>query len=189
MMPGGSLRLTGDLHTRLLLDQAPRRVRDLVLRRALRAAGKIVLARARELAPVRATRKKKDGTRVRGGTLRRSLRVRAMKRTRKGRIGVVVQSAAGNFGGKAFYTGLQEFGWRVGRRSAGGRRGKKQARATLAARAEAARGALAADQRRLVPGKHFMQRAFDETVESSQRAVVEAVRAALVLEERSARHG
>lgn len=51
------------------------------------------------------------------GKLRRSLKVRAIKRSRK-KLGVTVTTGADGsaFKGKAFYGGFQEFGWKTGKR-------------------------------------------------------------------------
>lgn len=44
------------------------------------------------------------------GQLRDSLKIRAMKRSRNGRIGVTIQSRAGDFKGREFYGAFQEYG-------------------------------------------------------------------------------
>lgn len=67
------------------------------LRKATREAAKVVLDEAKRLAPVAS------------GALKRSLRVRALKRSRV-KQGHQVQTGEGFFKGETFYGGFQEYG-------------------------------------------------------------------------------
>ena len=68
------------------------------------------------------------------GALRNSLRVRAMTRMRKSVLGMKVVTGKGFFTGETFYGAFVEFGHKIGSRKLG-------------------------DQRKDVPGKHFIQEA------------------------------
>lgn len=126
-----SLIITGNVRlTRMLNALASNKARE-VHRKALRRAIKPVLEEARLRAPVRS------------GAFRKSLTVRATKRSRKS-IGVHVTQRRGMFKGKEFYGGFQEFGWRLGTR-------KKQYRRKGKTRVE--------DTRKKIPGKWFMRQA------------------------------
>lgn len=71
----------------------------------------------------------------RTGALRKAIRVRATKRSRV-YIGARVVVGKEWFTGEQFYGGFQEWGWRTGKRGA--------------------------SKRRPVPGKHFLQQAYDQ---------------------------
>lgn len=79
------------------------------LRKALRAGAKIVAATARQMAPKRT------------GAVKRSIKVKAMKRSR-GRLGVQVVTGEGWFIGPEFYAAFVELGHHIGRRGLGGQR-------------------------------------------------------------------
>ncbi len=98
-----------------------------VLRKALRAGAKIVQARAKQNIP-------QGGT----GVLSRSLKVRAMRRTRRQRIGVAVETREGWYKGEAFYGAFVEFGHRQGSRKLG-------------------------DARKQIEGKHYIEKAAEQT--------------------------
>lgn len=69
-----------------------------ILRSAMREAAKPMLADAKRRAPVLT------------GQLRKSLKIRAMKRRSKGQVGVVISTAKGFFKGDEFYGAFHEFG-------------------------------------------------------------------------------
>lgn len=95
--------------TRRLNELEPK-VRKKIIRQAMRPAMKMI----RQDAIARAPRKT--------GQLRKSIKVRAFKRSRT-KIGVSVTTAKGWFKGEAFYGGFQEWGWKQGKRALGaGRR-------------------------------------------------------------------
>jgi len=91
-----------------------------VLRKAMRAGAKVILPAA------------KANTPLDSGQLKRSIRVRATKRSRT-HVGITVVTGKEFFKGDFYYGGMQEFGWKTGRRGTG--------------------------NRRPVPGKHFLQKA------------------------------
>ena len=73
------------------------------------------------------------------GALRSAIRVRAMTRMRQGTVGVKVD-LRGGVTGEQFYGSFQEFGFKVGRRALG-------------------------SQRTQIPGKHFLEIAFNTNKE------------------------
>lgn len=117
------------------------------IRKASRAALRPVLDQVRTTAPKRT------------GQLSRSVKVRALTRSRS-RVGARVSvSARSNFKGKAFYAGFQEYGWKVGRRVRNSDLGmdpKNWARRTATQKAEAAKRNAA---RRQVKGTEWMKKA------------------------------
>lgn len=143
-----TLTLQGGKELERKLKTLPTRIRNKVVRTALRSGAKLVQAETKQLAPV-AT-----------GLLRKSLKVRAMKR-KKGRIGINVQMGAGDYKGETFYGAFVEYGHKVGKRP-----GKLD---------------KAADSRGSVAGKHFMDEAFEnkaqdaaDLIESQLKAGIEA---------------
>jgi len=86
------------------------KVRKKIIRQAIRPAMKIVQRDAIARAP-----------RGESGLLKKSIKVRAFKRSRT-KIGVSVSTAKGWFKGDAFYGGFQEWGWKQGKRSLGSMR-------------------------------------------------------------------
>ena len=111
---------------RKLLALEPKVARK-VLRKALRAGAKIVHARAKQNIP-------QGGT----GVFARSLKVRAMKRTRRKTIGVAVETREGWYKGEAFYGAFVEFGHKQGSRKLG-------------------------DARKQIEGKHYIEKAAEQT--------------------------
>ena len=111
---------------RKLLSLEPR-IAKKVLRKALRAGAKIIHARAKQNIPTGGS-----------GVLARSIKVRAMKRTRKQRIGVAVETREGWYKGEAFYGAFVEFGHKQGSRKLG-------------------------DARKQIEGKHYIEKAADQT--------------------------
>lgn len=96
------------------------------VKKAMRKAAKPIQKAAQQLAPKRT------------GQLRRSIKVRAMRRSRV-RFGVRVVTSPGKnlFTGKTFYGAFQEFGWKTGKRGS--------------------------EKRRPVEGKHFLEEAAKQT--------------------------
>jgi len=106
------------------IQKLPAKVQNQILTRALRAGAKDVLPTAKQLAP-------KDT-----GTLRKSLKVRVLRATRKGvkKLDVTTNKSNNLYTGKTFYGAFQEFGWKSGKR------GKS-------------------NSRRPIAGKHFLEQA------------------------------
>lgn len=81
-----------------LFRSLPLELQKKALRKAARAAGKIVAASAKSLAPVKT------------GALRNAIKVRAMRRSRKPRVGIIVGPSARDFVGDQFYAAMIEYG-------------------------------------------------------------------------------
>lgn len=133
-----TIRLEGAKEIEAKLHRLPPVVERKLARQSLRAGAKIVQAQAKADAPRKT------------GFLASQIKVRAAQR-RRGRIGVVVQTAKGFFKGDSFYGAFQEMGFRIGPRRLG-------------------------DARRFVDGKHFMQRAFDSTKQRAADTVLESLK-------------
>lgn len=117
---GGAFRVTvqGDKKLLAKLNRLGRTEANKVIRTALRAGSKTIADETKRLAPVgqdRGSHKK--------GTLKRAIKVRAMKRKR-GRIGTMVQIGQGFFKGATFYGGFVALGHKIGSRKLGGSRGQ-----------------------------------------------------------------
>lgn len=110
--PGVTFRLTGNRRLDRLFQTLPVKVQKKVLRKPLREAAKVIQKQAKRNAP-------KDT-----GLLRRSLRVRAGRRSRrfKNTVRIVVITGEGFFKGETFYGAFQEFGWKLGKRGTPNRR-------------------------------------------------------------------
>ncbi len=117
-----------------------------VLRPALRDASRIVLDRARQLAPRRSGRLAAGKWTIRAATGRKGIvGVRVNSPTRE-QLGIPATATG-------FYPYSQEFGWVAGRRRAGSLRGKSHAAQTRR------RIALAKGTARKIPGRRFMHAA------------------------------
>jgi HK97 gp10 family phage protein len=127
----------GDRELKRKLNQLANKEVKKIVRQAMRAGAKVILPRARANAPVGAT-----------GNLRRAIKVRAAKRSRK-YIGINVTLGKGFFQGDEFYGAFQEFGWKTGKRKS--------------------------SNRREVPGKHFFERAARETGKAAGDAVIATI--------------
>ena len=97
-MAAERLIVTGARETIAALGLMETALEKKVLRTAMREAARPILEHAKAHAPVRT------------GLARRSLKIRAIKRTRKGNVGVVVQTRDGDFKGDAFYVSFYEYG-------------------------------------------------------------------------------
>jgi HK97 gp10 family phage protein len=108
-----------------------------VITRAARTAMRPVMQAAKGYAP-------KDS-----GNLRKAIKLRALKKNRRGNIGVRVAISDQWFVGKMFYGAFQEFGWHVGKRDKSLRWGRQW------------RGiGTAKDTREFHEGEHFMEQAY-----------------------------
>lgn len=119
---------------------------------AIRKASRVALKPVAEAAKSNAPRKT--------GTLARSVKVKAITRSRS-RVGSrVTTSGDGNaFSGETYYGGFQEYGWKAGRRTRDADLGITRAvRRNAAQKAEATRRNNA---RRSIAGTQFMKRAAD----------------------------
>jgi hypothetical protein len=111
-----------DKINRILLT-LPKSIRNKILRQELRKFGKELVAPSKAATPVRS------------GKLRKSVKVRAQKRTRSS-VGVVVGYSEKPFAGDTFYGAFLEWGWRIGKRPS--------------------RAAKANDNRPQVPGRRML---------------------------------
>lgn len=113
------------------------------IRKGCRAGAKIVQAAAKQTVPKKT------------GLLRKSIKVRAIKRTRT-KIGVNVTTGktASLFTGKTYYGAFQEWGWKVGKRPGKG----------------------SADNRRKIPGKFFLKKAATSSAGEVGRVASETIK-------------
>lgn len=138
--------LTGDAELNRKLMQLKGSQAKSAIRKASRVALKPVAEAAKQGAPRRR------------GALGRSIKVRAIKRSRS-RVGARVTTGkdASQFKGKTFYGGFQEYGWQAGRRTRNADLGvsrRKRRTASQTAKANARNAA-----RRRIPGTFFMKKA------------------------------
>lgn len=147
-MAAMTFKLTGDKRLDRKFAALPMKVEKKILRQALRPAAKLILDSARQNAPVDT------------GALRKSLAVRAGKRTRKGTVRVQVQTSDGMFTGKTFYGAFQELGHHRGKRSLG-------------------------SGRPMIPGKHYIKRAFDSRKFAAQVLAQSLIAEGILREARS----
>jgi hypothetical protein len=108
-MASRTVILTGDKKLNRLLKDLAGKDGKAAVRKAARPALKPVLNAAKQFSP-------EDE-----GTLVRSLKIRALKRSRR-HFGAQAQTKDGNFKGKTFYGGFQEWGWKQGKRGSAGRK-------------------------------------------------------------------
>lgn len=140
MADGFAIQVKGGAALRRKLRELADKDVKAVMRKALRAGAKVVLPEARSNAPVLT------------GKLKRNIRVRSAKRSRR-YVGATVTTSEGFFKGDDFYTAFQEFGWRKGKRGPNAwrinKKGKRVRRRSKFQQIAFGR----------VPGKHFMERA------------------------------
>jgi len=109
MSVSGSINSADLSHVLKKLREFPGKVERRALSKAGRAATKEIANRAKELAPVQQKPKRGKQLRSPRGRLKKSIKVRAMKRKR-GRVGFRVTTGAGEFKGDTFYGGMVEYG-------------------------------------------------------------------------------
>lgn len=130
--------LVGDTELREKLRELTNAEARKAVQGATRESAKVIAAQVKSNAPVKS------------GSLRRSIKVRAIRRSRK-RIGMRITTWSGDnlYQGKQFYAAFQEFGWKTG-----SRRNTRDA----IAKGEGKRLASLANvkARRQVEGSHFM---------------------------------
>jgi hypothetical protein len=119
-----------------------------VIRKAAREALRPVLAATKSSAPKRS------------GRLQKSVRLRAITRSRT-RVGARVTTSGSDnvFGGKTYYGGFLEYGWKAGKRATNASVGASKSKRRTVSQKAAAEAANAA--RRQIPGKHWMKEAAD----------------------------
>lgn len=140
MNDGVTIQVRGATAIIRALARLEKREAKKIIRRALRMVAKKITERAKMLAPVDT------------GRLKRAIRTRAGKRSRR-YIAVVSTIGEGQFQGETFYGGFQEWGWKTGKRGS--------------------------DNRRDVPGKHFMQGAAEQVGPQAAEAATQQIAAEL----------
>lgn len=148
-----SFQLTGNKELDKFFRTFPMKVQKKVVRKPLRDGSKIIADAAKANAPSA------------GGLLRKAIKVRAAKRSRKNKNLVTVrpQIGAGDFKGETFYGAFQEYGYRVGRRQMG-------------------------DKRTFVEGRHYMERAFKEKSPQAKDVVISGIKRGIEAEARLGSH-
>lgn len=126
------------------------RIAKKVVRQAVRPAAKLIQDAA------------KANVAVDTGKLKRSLKVRSLKRSRN-RIGVQVSTNSTDnlFKGNTFYGGFLEYGHRLGKRT----------------NAQKRKGYKGPDSRKMVPAKPFMKPAFEAKKNEAGQMIVDLLRA------------
>lgn len=145
-----ALWVRGDARVLSKLKEIVPKLRRKVLSKAARTAMRPVLAAAKANSPHKT------------GSLRQSLRMRALKRNRRGRVGVRVGTSRQWFKGDEFYGAFQEFGWKSGKRMR-----KSQVDAGIQ------------DNRKQIPGKHYVENAYlshgQQALNSFMQSVTEQI--------------
>lgn len=145
-----SIDITGNKKLDAFFSAFPAKLQKKISRSALRAGAKVIAESAKKNAPIST------------GALRKAIRVRAAKRSRKNKGLITVRATIGKdyFKGDTFYGAFLEFGHRAGKRPLKNR----------------------ADKRPFVEGLHFMERALKEQGEAA-KAVVQGQIARDILDE------
>jgi HK97 gp10 family phage protein len=158
----GGLVITGDKELDRLFQMLPDGMQKRVLRPALRAAAKVIQAQAVANAP-------KDT-----GALKKSIKVRAGKRSRKGIVRVNVTTSKDSttlYKGKQYYGAFIEFGHHVGKRTAEVKRTQK-----------ANPGTRVSGGRRFIEPKPFMRPAFDSKKKEATKVASDLIAKGIVTE-------
>lgn len=149
-----------------LFDLEPK-VRKQVMRKAIRVGLKLTLAEARRRVPVG-----KGGEGRKPGALKRSIKIRTPKGgggRNKYRVKLDLSTSGTDslFQGDQFYGAFQEFGWKP--------RGRRTQFGKSAVAHRSAKGGVGAP----VPGKHYMQGAFEATDQQALAAILREMAAGL----------
>lgn len=178
MSEGVYLQVVGDKEWIRKLTRLEKRDSRRILRQAFRAGAKMIADKAKQLAPGgRAKGQKRSKAtgrfqKTKGtGRLRKAIRVRAAKRSRR-YIYYVARVGAEWFKGETFYAGFQEWGWHAGKRG----RSSKEYRA---AAQEARRRGATFRGRRFVKGKFFMKRAAQQTGRAAAAKAISMIRSGI----------
>ena len=131
------MKVTGAKEMEAKLRTMGKKAGNAYLKEALREAAKPVLSTMKSYAPKKS------------GVLERAIRIRA-GRSGKGKVSVLVGPGRKFFTGKAYYAGFVNFGHFIGRRLAG----------KFSSKAKYHEASVKAGKK-FVPGKHFVERAYD----------------------------
>lgn len=142
-MANVTIDLSGDAALLAELSALPGKLQRKAFRTASRRAGKIYAEAAKARAPVDT------------GQLRRSIKVRALKRSRTA-VGVTVGTSKKDYTGDQFYAAFIEYGHKLGKRKRGGNAGDS-------------------DNRKQVPAKPFMRPAFDASAAQLQQVFISEI--------------
>lgn len=146
-MNGLVIQINGDKQVIENLKDLEPRMRRLAITRSMRAALKPVLATARQMAPKKTEKLRKNIK------LKMWKRSRSKEAKRNPKIGMSIQVGDGWYKGDTFYGAFQEFGWHTGKRT------------------NAIRRRRGTDTRRWIEGKHFMEQTFDIMGEHALRVM------------------
>lgn len=148
--------ITGDAAADRALKEFATNAQRRIVRKATREGLRPVLTAAKANAPRKS------------GRLRKSIKLRAMKRSRT-KVGarITTGTAGSDFQGKTYYGAFQEFGWRVGKRAKEVRRAQNF---TLKRKVRAPGESLntAIDNRRQIPGRKYMANAAETKRDQAQ---------------------
>ncbi len=169
MSEGVYLQVVGDKEWIRKLTRLEKRDSRRILRQAFRAGAKMIADKAKQLAPGGRAKGQKRSKAT--GRLRKAIRVRAAKRSRR-YIYYVARVGAEWFKGETFYAGFQEWGWHAGKRG----RSSKEYRA---AAQEARRRGATFRGRRFVKGKFFMKRAAQQTGRAAAAKAISMIRSGI----------
>lgn len=152
------------------LKQFPGKVqRKILVQESRKAAKTYLLGQAKNAVPKQT------------GALRKSIKVRALKRSRV-RVGVRIGMAEKDFTGETFYGSFLEYGWRVGKRSAeqlraqsffskakkrgeASKLGRKRSKKIEAIHSETMRSE---DKRRKIPAKYYLKKVVEQHGDNAQ---------------------
>ena len=166
-MASRHIYLTGDAALNAKLKALTSPVAKRVIKESAKPALKPVLRQSQDLAPVRKEGERSGGEVRPPGGLRKSLRIKALRRSRT-RYGYRVTTAVDFFKGHQFYGAFQEFGWKSGAafktlatpetqsRVVIRRTGKSYTRTQIIKRTKA-------DGRKQIEGRRFLKRAAKAT--------------------------
>ena len=163
---GVVVQLKGYQQIENMLKTLDKKVARKHVSKSFRAGAKVIEKQAEANAPVGRNYKRK-GKDHKGGTLKKSIKVKAFKRNRKGKVGFNVTTSGSDnlFQGDVFYGAFQEMGYRIGKRDAATRKAqksylnaRKSGNALAIKRTQAEYDSM--DSRPRVPAQRFMRRAF-----------------------------
>lgn len=135
----GVIRIEGASELERKLKQLEPKMSRKIVRKALRAGARPIQQQEKANIPAVANREHP------AGVWKRSIKIRSAKRSRRGDIGIVIQSRQEDFEGENFYGPFVELGHKTGRRGS--------------------------PMRRQVPGKHYIRKAF-ETKKGAATAII-----------------
>ena len=190
MTEGVTIEIKGGKELAQFLETLPAKTANKIVRQGLREGAKIIERNIERAAPVGPTRTRK-GKVIEGGRLKRSIKVRAGRRSRGSISMLVTTSGSDNlFQGDQYYGGFVEFGHFIGKRRTFARKREHQERFWAAAakgvdilgRKADKLGRLARTAGSFVPGEHFMQYGAEEVMPQASTAIVERIRGGIELE-------